>query len=364
MNKHYYCIIMGGGVGSRFWPISREKRPKQFLEWPNLPNSFIRSAYNRFSSFFPSENIFVVSLEKYKDQVLKQIPELSEENLLLEPYSRNTAPSLAFAAYSILKKDPEAVMVAAPADHAISDLELFRRSITKALDYAAEQASIITIGIIPNRPDTNFGYIQALGGNVMSNVDVPLKVKTFTEKPDKELAEVFLQSGEFFWNSGIFVFQAAALAHELDVCAPQITQWFKGWEEHLGTESEKEFLHRVYMDCEKISIDYAVMEKTDNAWVFPSRFGWHDIGNWESLYSFMEGKDAQGNLLFADKSILHEDSNNVIISKHKGKLVAVKGLDNYLVVDTEDVLLICPRDEKDIKDVIAHIAMPEYEDYR
>jgi len=355
---------MAGGVGSRFWPISREDKPKQFLKWPTTSKSFIRAAYERFSTFFPQDHIFVVSLEKYKDLVHEHIPELPEENMLLEPYSKNTATCLAFAAYSILKKDPQAVIVATPADHTIKGLELFQKSILKALDYASEQASLITIGIVPDRPDTNFGYIQVVNGNIDSTEETPLKVKTFTEKPDAELAEVFFQSREFFWNSGIFVCQASVLAHELEECAPQITQCFNGWEDNLGTASQKDFLERVYMDCEKISIDYAVMEKTDNAWVFPSRFGWHDIGNWEALYSYLSEKDEHGNAIFADKILSGDNSNDFVFCKHKGKLVAIKGLENFLVVDTKDVLLICPREEKEVKDVIAHIAMPDYEDYR
>lgn len=364
MNKHYYCVILAGGIGSRFWPLSRESKPKQFLQLTPDGDSFIQMTYKRFAAFIPKENIFVVSLTRYKDQVMEHLPELPEDNLLLEPYSKNTAPSLAFATYSLLKRDPEAVMIASPADHVIYKDELFRETLVNALDFAAANPSLITLGIIPDRPDTNFGYIQGVGGRMIVEDGKPIKVKTFTEKPDAELAEVFFNTGEFFWNSGIFVWQAAAIRRELELHAPQITSLFRGWEENLNGAFEEGFLEKVYTSCEKISIDYAVMEKTDNAWVYPAKFGWHDIGNWEALYSYVASKDKDGNARHAGKAVLKKNSDCIFYSTDEGKLVAIKGLSNYLVVDTDDVLLICPRDEKSVKEMINNTALPDFEEFR
>ena len=364
MNKHHYCVIMAGGVGSRFWPISREAKPKQFLDLSRRGKSFLRMTYDRFLGIIPKENIIVVSLTKYKDLVLEQIPELPEENLLLEPYNRNTCPCLTFATFSLLKRDPEAVMVATPSDLLIGDLDLFEKTITSALEFAEKNESLITLGIVPDRPDTNFGYIQVTGGNMSLTQDKPVKVKTFTEKPDAELAEVFIQSGEFLWNSGIFVWQASLIRKELEKYSPEVTRPFKGWESHFGELDEAAFLEKVYMNMERLSVDYGVMEKTDKAWVYPASFGWADIGNWESLYRYLADKDGEGNALQTGKKLLQQDRNNVILSTDSKKLIAVKGLENYVVIDTEDVLMICPRSDKKIKEVIANIGLPDYEDYR
>lgn len=364
MNEHYYCIIMAGGIGSRFWPISRESCPKQFLDLTGKGKSFLRLTYDRFSRTIPKENIIVASLTRYKDLVLEQIPELDEKNLLLEPYNRNTAPCLAFSAYSLLKRDPDAVFVAAPADHLIGDEDLFDETVRNAIEYAATQRALITVGVVPTRADANFGYIQAQGGQGAYYNNKPLKVKTFTEKPDAQLAEVFIQSGEFLWNSGIFFWKAQVIREELEKYAPEITRLFTGWEYNLGTETEDSFLQKVYMSIERKSIDYAVMEKTDIAWVYPARFSWADIGNWESLYGYLAEKDVNGNAIKAHKQLVLDDKDCIIFSDCPKKLVSLKGLDNFVIVDTEDVLMICPRDDIKLKDVVAHIGLPDYEKYR
>ena len=369
-NNHNYCVIMAGGIGSRFWPISRESKPKQFLDLGASGKSFLRLAFERAAAFIPVENILVVSNINYEDQVMEDLPELLPENLLLEPYSRNTAPCLTYATYTLLKRDPQAVLAAVPADHVIEDDDKYQSTMLDALQHAADNDVIITLGIVPTRPDSNFGYVQIVGGREAHEDGKPVKVKTFTEKPDSSLAEIFIQSGEFLWNSGIFVCQAGVLKGELERCCPEITNLWKGWEDVLDTTRERLFLETVYADCPKISIDYAVMEKTALAWIYPAKFGWADIGNWESLYENLSKLDGDGNSIrIAGKGILKDNRGDIIFScspknSLKKKLIAVRGLENFIVVDTEDVLMICPRDDKMLKDTISELAMPEFEGYR
>ena len=361
-NEHFYCVIMAGGIGSRFWPISRADKPKQFLDFTSSGESFLRMTYNRMKTVIPEKNILVVSLEKYKPLVKEHLPELDDRNLLLEPSGRNTAPCLTFATYTLLKRDPLAVMVATPSDQVIGNQEIFDTSMVNALEYAAGVDSIITLGIVPTRPDANFGYIQTAGP---FRGDNPVKIKTFTEKPDIELAKGFIESGEFVWNSGIFVARVSAMRDEIEKHAPEITNLWKGWKDMLDTENQRDFLEKVYMDCPRISIDYSVMEKTDNAWVYPTQFKWADIGNWDSLYEYLAYHDENGNAsYFVGKSILKNSSKNVIYSDRKGKLTAINGLDDYIVIDTDDVLFICPREKKCFKDLISELGMPEYNDYK
>ena len=364
MNQHYYGVIMAGGVGSRFWPLSREANPKQFLDFAKTGKSFLRKAYDRFIGLVPEENIIVVSLSRYKDAVMRDIPELPEQNLLLEPYGRNTAPCLAYATYTLLNRDPDAVMVVTPADHIIKDLASYRSTLSEALDYASTHKALITLGIVPDRPDTNFGYIQATGGKKAYEFSKPVKVKTFTEKPDAELAEVFIKSGEFLWNSGIFVWKAETIREELEKYVPQITNLFNGWENALGSKEERRFLEKAYMNMERISIDYAVMEKTTIDWLYPANFWWADIGNWESLYGYLASPDENGNAVNAGHKLLKNDKKNIIYTDDNHKLMAISGLDNYVVIDTADVLMICPRDDYSLKDITTRIGLPDFEDYR
>ena len=363
MNNHYYCVIMAGGIGSRFWPVSREEKPKQFLALSRTGKSFIRLAFERFAKIVPEQNILVVTRDRYRDLVKEQLPEVLDENILLEPYSRNTAPCIALAAYSLLKRDPEAVMVATPADHVILDDGIFQDTICCALEYASHNDALITLGIVPDRPDTNFGYIQGVYGQTVTD-GRPIKVKTFTEKPSADLAEVFFQSGEFYWNSGIFVWRADAIRGELEKHLPEVNSLFWGWEGSLGTDDEPRFLENAYASVSNISIDYAVMEKTDKAWVYPSTFRWHDIGSWESLYGYLSKEMGTDAVVMADRSLCKDNRSTMIHEENKGKLIAVRGLENYLVVDTPDVLLICPRGDKETKDIISNVAMPGMEKYK
>ena len=362
LNNHHYCIIMAGGIGSRFWPISRAGLPKQFLDFNIQGRSFLRRTYDRMKAVIPEENILVVSLERYRDQVRAHLPELREENLLLEPYNRNTAPCIAFATYTVLQRDPDAICVVTPSDHAIARHEEFNKTLLEALSYAAGTDALITLGVVPTRPDSNFGYIQMAG---QPRNGRPVKIKTFTEKPDADLARVFIETREFLWNSGIFVWRADAICKALDRYAPEIARLWKGWQDALGTDGQAAFLERIYTDMPRISIDYAVMEKTDNAWVYPAAFTWADIGNWESLYDYLAYHDDQGNALNRTaRRLLKESTGNIVYSTRDDKLLAVRGLEDFIVIDTDDVLMICPRDEQKLKDFLSQLAMPEYEEYR
>ena len=362
LNNHHYCIIMAGGIGSRFWPISRTDQPKQFLDFSIQGRSFLRRTYDRMKVVIPEENILVVSLERYQDQVLAQLPELPARNLLLEPYNRNTAPCIAYATYAILQRDPDAVTVVTPSDHAIARHEVFNKTLAEALEYASGSSALITLGVVPTRADSNFGYIQMAG---KAENGRPVKIKTFTEKPDADLARVFVETKEFLWNSGIFVWRADAIRQALETYAPEITSLWEGWNEALGTDGQQAFVDRIYTDMPRISIDYAVMEKTDNAWVYPAEFRWADIGNWESLYEYLAYHDEHGNALNrTTRRLLKDCSDNIVYSTREGKLLALRGMEDFIVIDTDDVLMICPRDEEKLKDFLSQLAMPEYEEYR
>lgn len=355
---------MAGGAGTRFWPLSRTALPKQFLDVADTGKTFIRQTYERFLDIVPQENILVVTASKYRDLVLEQIPELDTRNLLLEPYSRNTAPCIAYATYTLLQRNPEAQVVVTPSDHFINDKKTFVETITRAFGYVAEKDVLMTLGIAPTRPDTNYGYVQACGGTDVYGNTEPMPVKTFTEKPDRELAKVFLSAKEFFWNAGIFIWKAQTIREEMEKHLPEVTGLFRGWESAIGSRIESEFIARAYTDCLNISIDYGVMEKTDRAWVFPVRFSWQDIGTWDSLYNFFPSKDTAGNAVSAGKVLMEDTKRTLVVSPEKKKLIAVKGLEDYMVIDTEDALVICPKDDKKFKDFISGIAMPEFEKYR
>ena len=364
MTDKRYCVIMAGGTANHFWPISRESKPKQFLDIAGGGKSFLRMTFERFSKIIPLENIIVVTLDRFGYLVKEQIPELPAENILLEPHSRNTAPCIAYSTFTILKRDPEAIILTTPADHIITDEDAFRKAVDDVIEYATKNNALMTLGISPTGPETGYGYIQVTGGKTGAKSGKPVKVKTFTEKPDKDLAQVFYNSGEFFWNSGIFAWKASTILAEMTKYLPDVVSVFKGWENILGGPSEKPFLEKAYSECPKISIDYGVMEKTDLAWLYSGSFGWFDIDSWESLFKTAPTKDPDGNATNSKKNLFMGDEDNLVVTENKKKIYAIKGLRNFMVIDTDDALLICPRDDKQFKEFITGLGMPGYEEFR
>lgn len=362
MGNNKYCVIMAGGVGSRLWPVSTQSFPKQFLEVGDSGKSFLRTTYERFCTIVPPENIIVVSSVRYASIVSGQIPELPKENILLEPYARNTAPCIAYATYSILHRDPSATVVVTPCDHIILDESEFRGDVLSALDFASGNDALVTLGVSPTRPDPNFGYIQVKGGKSALGKGEPVKVKTFVEKPDVDTAKIFMDSREFVWNAGIFVWKASVIKEEIDRRMPELAAWFQGWEKALGTPSEADFILKAYGGCERKSIDFGLMEKTDRAWVYPASFRWSDIGSWVSLSEYLTAENG-GNAHNFKSAIFDGAENNVAVTTGKDKLVVVSGLEDFVVVDTERVLFICPNDENRLKRANV-LAQRESEKYR
>lgn len=345
MNKKDYCIIMAGGVGSRFWPLSRTSNPKQFLDILGIGKSLLQQTFDRFSKLIPTENIYIVSNAEYSDIIREQIPEIPVENILLEPYRRNTAPCIAYASYRIKVKDPEARMVVAPSDHLILKEEAFLKVVKDGLNFVGEHDNLLTIGIQPNRPETGYGYIQVDSNHIIKNNDLVFnKVKTFTEKPDIKLAKVFLESGEFFWNSGIFFWSVESILSSLKEFLPDINKSFSEGIDLYGTDREADFIQETYSGCKNISIDYGIMEKAENVYVLTADFGWSDLGTWGSLYEHKE-KDEEENVTIGDTVFLYDTRDSIINSTNK-RLVVIQGMQDFIVVDSDDVLLICKKDQE------------------
>ena len=339
MDKNNYCIIMAGGPGTRLWPISRTGYPKQFLEVGKTGQSFIRRTYDRFAKFIPAENIIIVTAAKYRDIVREQIPELAEDNLLLEPYSRNTAPCIAYATYKIRETNAEANIIVVPSDHLITNETEYVRVVKEGLRFVSLNDSILTLGMKPTRPETGYGYIQiGTGGGELR------KVKTFTEKPNAEMAKIFYESGEFYWNSGMFLWRADVVVKAFESLLPDVAEKFEAGREYYNTEREQAFIDRIYPLCPNISIDYGIMEKASNVYVMMSDFGWSDLGTWSSLYD-LSAKDGDGNAVLKCNAGLYGCQNN-IIALPKGKLAVIDGLEGYLVAEEGDVLLICKKDDE------------------
>lgn len=359
MNNDFYCVIMAGGVGSRFWPVSRNSMPKQFLDILGIGKSFLQLTYDRFARIVPEKNIIVVTSSAYAGLVREQLPDIPDRNILAEPYRRNTAPCIAYAATKIRKENPGATMVVTPSDHFISNETLFADTIRTALGYASKRDELLTLGIDPTRPETGYGYIQCnMKQSKTVDGNIAYKVKTFTEKPNMELARIFVDSREFLWNSGIFVWNVSTICRELEKWLPEIYYLFRDGDKYYGTPQETDFITKIYEDCPAISIDYGVMEKTGIAWVFQASFAWSDLGTWESLYLHAE-KDKEGNLVKCSDSMVDSTSGSVIISQEKDKLIVVKGMKDYLIVNTDDVLMICPRDDAKFKEIITDLAVNE-----
>lgn len=338
---------MAGGVGTRFWPFSRTDFPKQFHDVLGTGKTLLQQTAERFDGVCPPENIYVVTSVDYKELVLKQLPYLSDDQVLLEPIRRNTAPCIAYACYKIAVKNPDANIVVAPADHIILKEDEFRRTINKALEATAREQILITLGIQPSRPDTGYGYIQYL-----PNADSQIKkVKTFTEKPHLELAKKFLESGDFVWNAGIFIWNAKAIMKSFSTYLHEMAEIFEDGKKVFYTSKEENYIKRAYSLCKNVSIDYGIMEKSNEVYVLLSDFGWSDLGTWKSLYE-VSHKDGLNNVI--DGQVMIYDTKNCIIKTPKNRLVVVQGLDGYIVAEYDNVLLICKKDEEQkVKDFVA-----------
>ncbi len=347
MNNNHYCIIMAGGIGSRFWPLSRTEKPKQFVDILGVGRTFIQMTFDRFAPFIPKENFMVVTGEVYKELVLEQLPELTEQQVLLEPARRNTAPCLAYAAYKLKKQNPDAVMVVTPADHLILDTVTFADVMQQSLRHAEDHSHLLTIGITPSFPSTGYGYIE-----VEDTTQSFSKVTSFKEKPDYDTAVQFIEDGNYRWNSGMFVWSVKAIDAALQQYLPVVSQLFQDAQKYYYTPDEQENVNEVYLQSESISIDYGIMEKADNVYVTSADFGWSDLGTWTSLYE-QSKKDDRDNVL-SGSDILATDTTNCFVKQlNTDKRVVVDGIKDLLVVDTPDVLLICDRtDEDHVKRVI------------
>lgn len=351
MNKHHYVVIMAGGIGSRFWPMSRSNYPKQFLDILNTGKTLIQSTFDRFAAFVPAENIFVVTSGEYVNIVKKQLPELPLQNILGEPSRKNTAPCIAYISFKLLQLDPNATMVVAPADHLILDNIAFNKVCLEALSFVGKHNALITLGIKPTYPNTGYGYIQYEQHEVSDNV---FKVKTFTEKPNLELAKAFISSGEFLWNAGIFVWQVKNIVSAFEKHLPEMYEVFQAEKARFNTPEENAALQEIYPLCTNISIDFGIMEKAENVYLIPASFGWSDLGTWNSAYENLE-KDYLGNAV-AGNEVMVFDSHNNMVHAQKDKLVLLQGMEDFIVVDTDDVLLICKKEkEQEIKEYVAEV---------
>ena len=338
--ENRYCVIMCGGIGSRFWPFSKAARPKQFLDFFGTGRSLLQMTYDRVSNIIPVRNILAMTNEKYAPLVKEQLPELSDDQILLEPDRRNTAPCIAWAAYHIRAINPNAVMLVSPSDHLILREDVFKDCVTRGLDFVARYPYLLTMGIQPNRPETGYGYIQ-MG---KEEIDGFSRVKTFTEKPDFELAKVFVGSVEFAWNSGIFLWGVNTIIDSIHEHVPDIAMRFDKGLGKFGTEKEMAFIKKEFPACPNISIDYAVMEKEKNVFVQRADFGWSDVGSWGAFYE-KSPKTETGNVIRNCKTVLSGCENNIFAAKQE-KLVVASGLKDYIVVDDDDILLICPLSEE------------------
>ena len=344
VNKNNYCVIMAGGIGSRFWPMSKTSHPKQFIDILGTGSTLIQQTFNRFIKICPKENILIVTNKRYKDLVVEQLPGILEKQVLCEPIGRNTAPCIAYANYKILDANPNANIIVAPSDHIILDENEFTATLLSALKASAKNDWLITLGIRPSRPDTGYGYIQYLPAEVYSDDNRLKKVKTFTEKPVLRKAEEFLKSGDFLWNAGIFIWSLASISKAFDKYLPKVDSIFKTGIGKYNTTKEDDFINKAYEVCQNISIDYGVMEKADNVYVLASDFGWSDLGTWGSLYDIRE-KDKQGNSIMGN-NVMTYDTNNCIVNVPKDKLVVLQGLKDFIIVENDGVLLICKKNEE------------------
>jgi len=350
MNKNYYAIIMAGGVGSRFWPLSTEKNPKQFHDMLGTGDTLLQKTFYRLIKLIPNENVFILTNKRYKDLVHEQLPVLTDRQVVLEPEMRNTAPCILYASLKILKENSDAVMIVAPSDHWIEDEDNFNENVKQAFEFSSKNDALLTLGIKPTFPNTGYGYIEYDS----SSKQLIKPVNQFREKPDYKKAKEFLKQGNFLWNAGIFIWSAKSVVKAFKSCENKLYELFDQGVEVYNTDFEDDFIRDNYGKAENISVDYAIMEKSDNVFVMPAEFDWNDLGTWGSLYDKLE-KDAENNAVVNAK-ILAEDSSGNMVRTKKDKVVVMDGLKDYIIVDKDDVLLIFPKEkEQDIKTVLQNV---------
>jgi mannose-1-phosphate guanylyltransferase len=348
--KHIHCVIMAGGVGTRFWPLSRSARPKQFLDFLGLGRTLLQQTYDRGLPLCPPENILVVTNERYAALVKEQLPALADAQVLCEPDRRNTAPCVAYANHVIAARDPEALIIVAPSDHLVLKEEAFRDTLRLALEQAAGGDRLVTLGILPSRPDTGYGYIQFADepGTVHPRVK---RVKTFTEKPDHETALRFIESGDFVWNAGIFVWSLKSIRKAYRSHLPAMERLFESGAGVYGGPGERDLIARIYPACENVSIDYGIMEKADNVFTVTGDYGWSDLGTWGSLHTHLP-LDAAGNAVVGEGVKLYGCAGNMVHA-HDGRLLVLQGLEGFIVVSTPEALLVCRKtDEQQLRGIV------------
>jgi len=368
MNDNNYCVIMAGGVGARFWPMSRNTMPKQFIDILGTGKTLIQLTYDRFTKLIPAGNIFIVTNVAYKELVKEQLPDIDDSRIILEPARRNTAPCIAYATYKIHKMNPEANIVVAPSDHVIMKEKDFLNTVKEALHAVEEKNILMTLGITPSRPDTGYGYVQFMDADVneehyysFENVNIK-KVKTFTEKPNHEMAESFLQSGDFLWNSGLFIWSSSSIMNALEEHLPDVAKLFQKIVPQLNTPEEFDVIDETYTECRSISIDYGVMEKALNVYVFVSDFGWSDLGTWGSLHEYRD-KDDDNNAV-SGKNVMLYGTKDSIINVPKDKLVVIQGVEDFIIVENDNILLICKKsDEQMIRQFVTDVLVEKGEQY-
>ncbi|RNC83457.1 MAG: mannose-1-phosphate guanylyltransferase [Winogradskyella sp.] len=349
-NKDYYAILMAGGVGSRFWPVSTQDFPKQFHDMLGSGDTLIQKTFNRLAKFIPTENIFILTNERYNDLVFEQLPSVTSRQVVLEPAMRNTAPCILYASLKIQKENPNAVMIVAPSDHWIEDEQSFTNNVKQAFEFCSNNDALMTLGITPTFPNTGYGYIEY---NKSSVSDIKV-VNQFREKPDYETAKHFLNQGNFLWNAGIFMWSVTSVVKAFQNNQGELYSLFEKGQDAYNTDSEDKFIQENYKKAENISVDYAIMEKSDNVYVIPATFDWNDLGTWGSLYDKLD-KDDDGNAVVNAKTLSLESSGNMIRTTDN-KIVVVDGLKDYIIVDKDEVLLIFPKaKEQDIKVVLKQV---------
>lgn len=361
VNKDNYCVIMAGGIGSRFWPMSRTSYPKQFHDILGTGSTLIQQTFERFLHICPKENIYIVTNEQYRELVKEQLDGIDYDQILCEPSRRNTAPCVAYANEKIRSKNPNARMIVAPSDHLILKEQAFFATIETALDQAQTTGNLVTLGIKPSRPDTGYGYIQFTDAKDAVNDQVK-KVKTFTEKPDLDLAREFIKSGDFYWNSGIFIWTLDSITEAFKQHLPEVTELFEEGAAELNSDKEQEKIAEIYSVCESVSLDYGIMEKAKNVNVVLSDFGWSDLGTWGSLFTHVK-KDKDHNAIVGKNVVVYNSSDNMI-SVPENKLVVIHGLEDFILVDTDDVLLLCPKEEEQrIKQIVTDLKTGKNADF-